>query len=86
MQIMVGNWQIVNVCWWIRVKVTIKSHSVHSLAQPCHHGDCKQGRTTASRVCLCVPATKLMRPRMKAGGKVNTLRELAVFSIDCCHV
>ena len=30
MQIMVGNWQIINVCWWIRVKVTIKSHSVQS--------------------------------------------------------
>ena len=32
MQIMVGNWRIINVCWWIRVKVTYKSHSVHPLA------------------------------------------------------
>ena len=36
--------------------------------------------------CLSVTATKLMRPRMKAGGKVNTRWVFAVFSIDCCRV
>ena len=68
------------------MKVTIKAYPWPSLVQPCHHGDCKQGRTTASRVCLCVPATKLMRPRMKAGGKVNTRRGFAVFYLDWCRV
>ena len=48
-----------------------------------YHGDNKQGRTRASLLCRHSSWRILS---IKAGGKVNTLRDFAVFSKDCYHL
>ena len=73
------NGRIINVCGWIR-RVTI------SKEQPRYHGEYKQGRTTASRVCLSINTTKLMPPSMKDGKKSEHGREFPVFSVERCTV